>query len=94
MKGNEDTFHVLLSTDERLQVKTVVALINSNKSEKLLGVKNDNRLTFDDDFRSIRKKASVKLKFLSRVAKCMCPEKKALNHVCFFSAKFNCCSLI
>ena len=36
-KGNDDKCHVLLSTDEILQVKIGAALIKSIESEELLG---------------------------------------------------------
>ena len=55
MKGNEDKWHVLLSTDETLQVKIGAALINSSKCEKLSGIKIDNKLTFDEHVISICK---------------------------------------
>ena len=36
MKGNEDKRHVLLSTDETVQVNIGIARINNSKCEKLL----------------------------------------------------------
>ena len=65
----------MLQVNETLQVKTGAALINSSKCEKLIDFKIDNKLTFDEDIRSIYKKASAKLNALSRVAKYICPEK-------------------
>ena len=77
MKDSNDKCYVLLSTDEKLQVKIGAALINSSKYEKVLGVKIDNKLTFDEHITSICKKASGKLNALSIVAKHVCPEKGA-----------------
>ena len=48
MKGYEDKFHILLSTEEMLQIKIAGALINSSKRDKLLVVKIDNDLLFDE----------------------------------------------
>ena len=48
MKGYEDKFHILLSTEEMLQIKIAGALINSSKRDKLLVVKIDNDLSFDE----------------------------------------------
>ena len=39
MKGNEDECHVLISTDETVQVNIAVTHINNSKCEKLLGFK-------------------------------------------------------
>ena len=48
MKGYEDKCHVLLSTDETVQVNIGAARINISKCEKLLGIKIDRKLSFDD----------------------------------------------
>lgn len=69
MKGNKDKYRVFLCTNEILQVKIVAALRNNSKCEKLLGVKIDNKLMFDEYIRSTCKKASAKLNALNRVAK-------------------------
>ena len=39
MKDNEDKWHVLLSTDETVQVNIATARINNSKCEKLLGIR-------------------------------------------------------
>ena len=41
--------------------------INADKSEKLLGVKLDHKLSFDDHISELCKKASRKIHALSRV---------------------------
>ena len=69
MKGNKDKYRVFLCTNEILQVKIGAALRNNSKCEKLLGVKIDNKLMFDEYIRSTCKKASAKLNGLNRVAK-------------------------
>ena len=56
MKGNEGKFHVLLSTNETLQMKIGVALINSSKCDKLLAVKIDNKLTLKSTLEVYAKK--------------------------------------
>ena len=48
MKGNEDECHVLISTDETVQANIGVAHINNSKCEKLLGIKIDCKLSFDN----------------------------------------------
>ena len=64
---------MLLSTYETMQVKIGAAVINSSKCQKLLGVKIDNRLTFNEYIRSTCKKASAQLNALNRLAEDMCP---------------------
>ena len=70
MKGNEDKCHVLLSTDETVQVNIGPAGINNSKCEyeKLLGIKIDCKLSFDDHIGNMCKKASAKLNAFTRVA--------------------------
>ena len=52
MKGNEDKFHVLISTDKTLQVKIDAALTNSSKCKKASkGLKIDNKPTFHEHIR-------------------------------------------
>ena len=77
MKGNKDKYHVLLSTDETVQVNIGTARINDSKCEKLVGIKIDCKLSFDDHIGNICKKAGTKLNALTRVAQCMNTEKSA-----------------
>ena len=92
MKNNEDKCHVLLNTDETVQVNIGTARINNSGCEKLLGIKIDCKLSFDDHILNMCKKAGAKLNALTRVAQYM-NTKKALNYECFFSSQFNYCCL-
>ena len=76
-KGNKDKCHVLLSTDETVQVNIVIASINNSNCEKLLGIKIDCKLIFDYHIGNICKKASAKLNALTRVAQDIKTEKSA-----------------
>ena len=89
MKGNEDKCHGLPSTDETMQVNIGTVRINNSKCEKLLGIKIDCKLSFDDHIGSIGKKAGVKLNALTRVAQYMNTEIKRLIMNAFFSSQFN-----
>ena len=40
MKGNQDKYHLLLNTDQKVQVDIGTAHINNSKCAKLLGIKN------------------------------------------------------
>ena len=53
MKGYENKCHVLLSTDETVQVNIGAARINISKCEKLLDIKIDRKLSFDDHIGNI-----------------------------------------
>ena len=68
--------HILLSTDERVQVNIGTAPINNRKCEKLLlGIKIDHKLSFDDHIGNMCKKAGAKLNALTRVAQYVNTEK-------------------
>ena len=58
LKGNEDKCHVLLSTDETVEVNIYTARINNSKCQKLLGVKIDCNLSFDDPIEIICEKTA------------------------------------
>ena len=77
MKGNEDKYHVLPSTDETVQANIGTTRINNSKYEKLLGIKTDCKLSFDDHIGNICKKAGAKLNALTRVAQYMIQKKCA-----------------
>ena len=84
MKGNEDNCHLLLSTDKTVQVNIGTARIINSKCEKLLGIKIDCKLSFDDHLGNMCKKAGAKLNALTRVAQYMNTEKKRLIMNSFF----------
>ena len=68
MKINVDICHLLVSTNNTAKIKIGNFDITNSKSEKLLGVKFDHKLSFDDHISEICKKASGKIHALSRVA--------------------------
>ena len=79
MKGNEDECHVLISTDETVQVNIAVTNINNSKCEKLLGFK----IMIAIDMENICKRAGAKLNAFIRVVQNM-NTKKLLNYESFF----------
>ena len=58
-----------------MQVNIGTAPINNSKCEKLLGIKIDHKLSFDDHIGNMCKKAGVKLNALTRVAQYVNTEK-------------------
>ena len=53
MKGNEDKYHVFISTKEKMCVNIGTTEIANSKCEKLLGIKIDINLNFEDRIGSI-----------------------------------------
>ena len=84
IKGNEGKCHILLSTNETVQINISTARINNSKYEKLLDTEIDWKLSYDDHIGNICKKAGAKLYALTRVALYMNTEKSAKLWMLFF----------
>ena len=93
MKANPEKCHLLLSTDENLQININNVKIGNSHCEKLLGIKIDSKLTFKNQIEDICSKASGKLHALSRVTPYMDLQKKRLVLNAFFKSQFNYCPL-
>ena len=93
MKGNEDKCHVILSSQDNVHVNIGTAQIENSKSQKLLGINIDSKLTFEDHINRICKKASAKLNALGRISYYMDPLKRRLLVNAFFTSQFNYCPL-
>ena len=65
MKGNTDKCHSLLSKDESSEVHIGDSIIESSNREKLLGIKIDSKLLFDDHIQDICNKANSKIMTIS-----------------------------
>ena len=61
MKSNADEFHLLVGTSNTINVKIGNIDKNNSTYEKLLGVKFDHKLTFDDHISKLCKEASRKI---------------------------------
>ena len=48
VKSNTDKCHLLASTSDKVNIRIDIFDISNSKCEKLLGVKYDHKLTFDD----------------------------------------------
>ena len=75
-------------------IQVLPAHINNSKCEKLLGIKIDSKLSFDDHIENMCKNAGAKLNALTRVTQYMNTEKKALNYDAFFRHKLIIVSLL
>ena len=66
MKGNTDKCHLIVSTDEPIEIRVGESLIKRSTCEKLLGLKIDDKLSFDTHIKGLCKKANNKLRALAR----------------------------
>ena len=60
MKGNIDKCYLMLSKDESSETHTGDSLIESSTCEKLLGIKTDSKLHFDDHIQDLCNEANRK----------------------------------
>ena len=61
LESNADKCHLLESTSNKINIKTDNFDISISKCEKLLGIKFDHKLTFDDHISELCKNASQKI---------------------------------
>jgi len=94
MKSNADKCHLLISTNKPTKIKIGDFDITNSKCEKLLGVKFDHNLSFDDHITELCKKASRKINALARVTPFMNVQKKRVLMNAFFKSQFSYCPLI
>ena len=94
MKGNTDKCHLLLSKNESSEIHIGDSIIESSTCEKLLGIKIDSKLRFDDHIQDLCNKANRKLRALARATPYMNLQKRKVLMNAFFNAQFNYCPLI
>ena len=95
LKANPDKFHLLLSEpNEEFSLKVDNLDIKNSKSQKLLGITIDNKLTFADHVSSICTKASQKLHALSRVRNFMTLKQGKIILKTFILSHFGYCPLV
>ena len=94
MKINADKYHLLLRTKNTVKIKIGSFNITNCKSEKLLRVKFDKKLSFDDHISELCKKTSRKIHALSRVALYMNFSKRRILMNEFLKSQFSYCPLV
>ena len=93
-KMNADKCKLLVTkADEDVSLEVDGHVIIGCKSVKLLGVKIDNQLNFDDHVSMIYKKASLKLHALARIARFMNTDKLKVLMKAFIQSQFGYCQL-
>ena len=94
MKGNTDKCHFLVSTSQELSLNVNSFKIKNSDFEKLLGVKFDSKLRFDQHITDLCRTASRKIQALARVTPFMNLSKRRLLMNSFFKTQYNYCPLI
>ena len=94
MKLNKGKCHLLVSgfKYENISAKIGETKIGKSKKQKLLGVKIDRTLSFDEYTASLCKKAGKKLS--ERLSNFMCTNKKRVLMKAFIESQFGYCPLI
>ena len=94
MKANPDKCHLLVKTNALTSVKINGFQITNSTEEKLLGIKFGSKLSFENHFSSLCKKARQKLYALNRTVNYMnLSTRKGLMKI-FVISQFNYCPLI
>ena len=76
MKGNTENCHLIMSTDQSVNIQLGGSLIERKECEKMLGVKIDYKLNFNKHVKTLCSKANNKLRALARATSYMNVEKK------------------
>ena len=94
-KANPDKFHLILS-DPSIEYSIKIGKFNIQNSNcrKLLGIKLDNKLTFEEHVSDICTKAAQKLHALSRVAQFMTLSQRKMTMKSFILSQFGYCPLV
>ena len=93
MKANRDKCHLIVSKNENISMHIGPFEIKNTNCEKLLGIKVDSRLNFNEHLDGIIKKASRKINALSRITPFMNISKKRILMNSFFNSQINYCPL-
>ena len=94
MKVNADNCHLLLTRDTNVTAKTGKFDVKNSRKEKILGMKIETKLSFENHVSSLWKKANQKLHALAKVVNFMdLAQRKSLLKA-FITSQFNYCSLI
>ena len=94
MKANADKCHLLVTRDTDVTAKIGEFDVKNDREEKLLGVKIDKKLSFENHVSSLCKKASQKLHALARVVNFMDLAKHKSLMKAFITSQYRYCPLI
>ena len=95
LKANPNKFHLVLSEkDTSLSIQVAGFDIKNQQSAKLLGIKIDSKLTFNEHVSDLCCKASQKLHALARVRNFMSLKQRKIIMRTFILSHFSYCPLI
>ena len=94
MKANQDKCHLIVSKNENVSIYIGPFEIKNTNCEKLLGIKVDSILNFNEHLDGIIKKASRKINALSRITPFINISKRRILMNSFFNSQFNYCPLV
>ena len=95
MKENTDKCYLLLSKDGSSEINIGDSMIESSTCEKLLGIKIDSKLRFDDHLQDLCNKSNRQLRrILARATPYMNLQKRKFLRNTFFNTQFNYCPLV
>ena len=94
MKANISKCHLLVNKKDEVTINIGDTEIENGEYEKLLGIKVDTKLNFNEHLNDIISKASRKVNALSRVMPYMSLSKKKKLVSSFFNSQYNYCPLI
>ena len=95
LKANPNKFHLVLSEkDTSLSIQVAGIDIKNQQSAKLLGIKIDSKLTFNEHVSDLCCKASQKLHALARVRNFMSLKQRKIIMRTFILSHFSYCPLI
>ena len=89
LKNNVEKCHVLVSNSKPVGIKIGDCTIDNSECEKLLGVKINVNLNFNDHISDLCKKASRKVSALARVTPFLGLSKRKLLMKAFFTSEFS-----
>ena len=94
MKANISKCHLLVNKNDEVVINLGETEIKNSEYEKLLGIKVDTKLNFNEHLNDIINKASFKVNALSRIVpyRSLCKKKILMNS--FFNSQFSYCPLI
>ena len=95
LKANPNKFHLILNDhDDKHFIKIENRKIYNSTSEKLLGIKIDNKLSFNEHVTELCRKASQKLHALSRISRFMNISQRKVIMKAFIHSQFGYCPLV
>ena len=94
MKANADKCHLLVTTKSAVSSRIEEFVMNNSNEEKLLRIKIDTKLSFENHVSSLCKKGCQKSHALARIVNYMDLSKSKCLMKAFVTSQFNCCPLI